>query len=214
MPQDQTERAEAAAAMHRLLAGGWVAQIIHTAAELGLADHFGEEAQGWRRSPVPPPCTRPRFHVCCVPSPPSALCTRRTTAATHSPRSARLCGPTSPARCGPGRASFWATKWSARGGHCRIPSAPATSLSATFSARISGIIDRRTQTSRLCAMTRCKVSRRASTPRSACITRLEISAACRYSRGSPYRRCRKRGRHCLRRFTCVPHVFMLATCQR
>jgi DNA-binding HxlR family transcriptional regulator len=45
MPQDQTERAEAAAAMHRLLAGGWVAQIIHTAAELGLADHFGEEAQ-------------------------------------------------------------------------------------------------------------------------------------------------------------------------
>jgi hypothetical protein len=45
MPQDQTERAEAAATMHRLLTGGWVAQIIHTAAELGLADHFGEEAQ-------------------------------------------------------------------------------------------------------------------------------------------------------------------------
>ena len=45
MPQDQTERAEAAVAMHRLLAGGWVAQIIHTAAELGLADHFGEEDQ-------------------------------------------------------------------------------------------------------------------------------------------------------------------------
>lgn len=45
MPEDQTERAAAAAAMHRLLAGGWVAQIIHTAAELDLADHFGEEAQ-------------------------------------------------------------------------------------------------------------------------------------------------------------------------
>ena len=45
MPQDQTERAKAAMAMHHLLGGGWVAQIIHTAAELGLADHFGEEAQ-------------------------------------------------------------------------------------------------------------------------------------------------------------------------
>ena len=45
MPQEQTERAEAAMAMHRLLAGGWVAQIIYTAAELGLADHFGEAAQ-------------------------------------------------------------------------------------------------------------------------------------------------------------------------
>jgi DNA-binding HxlR family transcriptional regulator len=45
MPQNQTERGEAARAMHRLLAGGWVAQIIHTAAELGLADHFGEEAK-------------------------------------------------------------------------------------------------------------------------------------------------------------------------
>jgi DNA-binding HxlR family transcriptional regulator len=45
MPQDQTERAQAAMAMHHLLAGGWVAQIIHTAAELGLADHFGEEAK-------------------------------------------------------------------------------------------------------------------------------------------------------------------------
>jgi DNA-binding HxlR family transcriptional regulator len=45
MPQNQTERAEAARAMHRLLAGSWVAEIIHTAAELGLADHFGEEAQ-------------------------------------------------------------------------------------------------------------------------------------------------------------------------
>jgi DNA-binding HxlR family transcriptional regulator len=43
MPQVETERAEAAAVMHRLLAGGWVAQIIHTAAEIGLADHFGEE---------------------------------------------------------------------------------------------------------------------------------------------------------------------------
>src|SRR3984893_8261676 len=32
-------------AMHRLLAGGWVAQIIYTAAELGLADHLGEAAQ-------------------------------------------------------------------------------------------------------------------------------------------------------------------------
>ena len=45
MPQDQTERGGAAMAMHHLLAGGWVAQIIHTAAELGLADHFGGEAQ-------------------------------------------------------------------------------------------------------------------------------------------------------------------------
>lgn len=45
MPQNQTERGEAARAMHRLLSGGWVAQIIHTAAELGLADHFGEEAK-------------------------------------------------------------------------------------------------------------------------------------------------------------------------
>jgi DNA-binding HxlR family transcriptional regulator len=45
MPQNQTERAEAARAMHRLLAGSWVAEIIHTAAELGLADHFGEQPQ-------------------------------------------------------------------------------------------------------------------------------------------------------------------------
>jgi hypothetical protein len=45
MTQDQTERAKAALAMHHLLAGGWVAQIIYTAAELGLADHFGEEAK-------------------------------------------------------------------------------------------------------------------------------------------------------------------------
>jgi orsellinic acid C2-O-methyltransferase len=45
MPQDQTGRAEAAAAMHRLLAGSWVARIIHTAAELGLADHFGDEVK-------------------------------------------------------------------------------------------------------------------------------------------------------------------------
>jgi hypothetical protein len=45
MPRDQTERAEAAAAMHRLLAGGWIAQIIYTAAELGLADHLGEAGQ-------------------------------------------------------------------------------------------------------------------------------------------------------------------------
>jgi orsellinic acid C2-O-methyltransferase len=44
MPQNQTERGEAARAMHRLLAGSWVARIIHAAAELGLADHFGEEA--------------------------------------------------------------------------------------------------------------------------------------------------------------------------
>jgi hypothetical protein len=45
MPQEQTERAAAAAAMHRLLAGSWIAQIVRTAAELGLADHFGEEPQ-------------------------------------------------------------------------------------------------------------------------------------------------------------------------
>jgi len=43
MPQNQSERGEAARAMHRLLAGGWVAEIIHAAAELGLADHFSEE---------------------------------------------------------------------------------------------------------------------------------------------------------------------------
>ena len=45
MPQNQPERGEAARAMHRLLAGSWVAQIIHAAAELGLADHFSEEAK-------------------------------------------------------------------------------------------------------------------------------------------------------------------------
>ncbi|HEV2336713.1 MAG TPA: methyltransferase [Stellaceae bacterium] len=45
MPRDETERAEAAMAMHHLLSGGWVAEIIHTAAQLGLADHFGEEAR-------------------------------------------------------------------------------------------------------------------------------------------------------------------------
>ena len=45
MPQNQTERAGTARAMNRLLAGGWVAQLIHTAAELGLADHFKAEAQ-------------------------------------------------------------------------------------------------------------------------------------------------------------------------
>jgi hypothetical protein len=41
MPREQTKRVEAAAAMHRLSAGGW---LIHTTAELGLADRFAEEA--------------------------------------------------------------------------------------------------------------------------------------------------------------------------
>jgi hypothetical protein len=72
MPQNQTERGEAARAMHRLLAGGWVAQIIHAAAELGLTDHFGEEAKDVASLPSATARTRPRFRVCCVSSPPSA----------------------------------------------------------------------------------------------------------------------------------------------
>ena len=95
------------------------------------------------RSPAPPPRTRPRCGVCCAPSPRSALCTRRKIAATRLLRSARLCELTNPARCGPWRVSFWATKWRVRAGHCRIPSAPATSVSATLSARISPVIWRR-----------------------------------------------------------------------
>jgi hypothetical protein len=37
MPQNETARGEAARAMHRLLAGSWVARIIHAAAELRAA---------------------------------------------------------------------------------------------------------------------------------------------------------------------------------
>lgn len=44
MPQDQPQSADADA-MERLLAGAWVAHIIQAAAELGLADHLGGEAQ-------------------------------------------------------------------------------------------------------------------------------------------------------------------------
>jgi hypothetical protein len=44
MPPDQTQSADADT-MERLLAGAWVARIIQAAAELGLADHFGKEAQ-------------------------------------------------------------------------------------------------------------------------------------------------------------------------
>ena len=42
MGSDQMAQAEAAATMERLLAGSWVAHIIQTAAELGLADHLGD----------------------------------------------------------------------------------------------------------------------------------------------------------------------------
>jgi hypothetical protein len=45
MVSDQTPNTEAAAAMERLLAGVWVARIVQAAAELGLADHFGDKAQ-------------------------------------------------------------------------------------------------------------------------------------------------------------------------
>src|ERR1700704_182622 len=45
MPSDQTTRADASAAMMRILAGGWVAHIVHTAAEIGLADQFDQDAK-------------------------------------------------------------------------------------------------------------------------------------------------------------------------
>ena len=45
MPQP-TRRAvpdtEASGAMMRLITGAWAARMVHTAAELGLADHLGE----------------------------------------------------------------------------------------------------------------------------------------------------------------------------
>jgi O-methyltransferase len=45
MLSDQTPNTEAAVAMERLLAGALVAQVVQAAAELGLADHFGDKAQ-------------------------------------------------------------------------------------------------------------------------------------------------------------------------
>jgi len=44
MPLNQTDRA-AAIAMAQLLNGAWIARVIHTAAELGIADHLGENPQ-------------------------------------------------------------------------------------------------------------------------------------------------------------------------
>ena len=44
MPQDTTGSAEGAEIM-RMLAGAWVARIINVAAELGVADAIGEDAQ-------------------------------------------------------------------------------------------------------------------------------------------------------------------------
>jgi O-methyltransferase domain len=44
MPSDQAAPAEAAA-VGRLLAGSWVAHIVQAAAELGLADHFADDAK-------------------------------------------------------------------------------------------------------------------------------------------------------------------------
>jgi hypothetical protein len=41
MPPNQTDRA-ATIAMAQLLNGAWIARVIHTAAELGIADHLGE----------------------------------------------------------------------------------------------------------------------------------------------------------------------------
>jgi len=45
MPSDESMRADASAAIMRILAGGWVAHIVHTAAEIGLADHFDQNAK-------------------------------------------------------------------------------------------------------------------------------------------------------------------------
>lgn len=45
MASDKSPNADATATIKRLLAGGWVAQIIQAAAELGLADYFGDDAQ-------------------------------------------------------------------------------------------------------------------------------------------------------------------------
>jgi hypothetical protein len=45
MKSDKVQSADAINTIKRLLAGAWVAQIIQAAAELGLADHFGEDAR-------------------------------------------------------------------------------------------------------------------------------------------------------------------------
>ena len=45
MSSDRTTCADASAAMMRIMAGGWVAHIVHTAAEIGLADHFDQDAK-------------------------------------------------------------------------------------------------------------------------------------------------------------------------
>src|SRR5262245_24769607 len=42
MPPNLTDRA-ATIAMAQLLNGAWIARVIHTAAELGIADHLGEK---------------------------------------------------------------------------------------------------------------------------------------------------------------------------
>jgi orsellinic acid C2-O-methyltransferase len=44
VPSDLTGPTETATLMMRLLAGAWTARVIHAAAELGLADHFSENA--------------------------------------------------------------------------------------------------------------------------------------------------------------------------
>ena len=183
MPQEQTERSADAAAMHRLLAGSWVAQIIYTAAELGLADHFGEEPQN-----VASLASATATHAPSLSRLLRALAGIGVVHETDDRRySLTLLGATlrsdQPGSMRAGRASCWARNWGERGGHCRMRSAPATTPFATFSARISGIIDRRIRTSRRCATTRCKVSHRVSTPKSARITRLTISAGRRCARG-------------------------------
>ena len=46
MPSDQTGQPDAAATMMRLLGGAWVARIIHTAAEIGVADQLDDVPRG------------------------------------------------------------------------------------------------------------------------------------------------------------------------
>ena len=43
MARNQPNPSEAAATMHRLLAGGHIAHVIRTAAKLGLADHLEDD---------------------------------------------------------------------------------------------------------------------------------------------------------------------------
>ncbi len=45
MPSNQIEHVEAAATMARLMGGAWIARIIHTAAEIGIADHLDDRPQ-------------------------------------------------------------------------------------------------------------------------------------------------------------------------